>query len=59
LQLAWLRGELQCFPDFRSLEIQQSVDDEINDTEAGMFCVSVRVNLAELKRFGMRSKLRV
>ena len=42
-----------------SLEIQQSVYAEDNDTEAGMFCVSGRVNLSELKAFPMRSKLRV
>ncbi len=30
-----------------------------NDTEAGMFCVSLRVILSELKAFPMRSKLRV
>jgi hypothetical protein len=39
------------------MEIQQSVRNETHDTEPGMFCVSVTVNLAGLKGFGMRSKL--
>jgi hypothetical protein len=39
------------------MEIQQSVRNETHDTEPGMFCVSVTVNLSGLKGFGMRSKL--
>jgi hypothetical protein len=35
-----------------------SQSDKNNDTEAGMFCVSHRVILSELKAFPMRSKLR-